>query len=152
MTKMATASSTTKNAPPCEVPCKSVAEKPVVKEKAVAKVAEKLVVTENVVAIKRAAIADVDLAMATELAGRVTETAIAPADLVLLAKVMANVRNVATAPSVVIVDRAKVVVAAPALVAPVVVDRLRVLDEKATPVALVLKRCLRASTKMAMAN
>lgn len=121
-------------------------------EKGVAKVAEKLVAAENAAVIKLAAIADVDHATVTVLADRVTETAIVLADLVLLAMAKATVRNVAIVRSAVIVDRAKVVVAAPALVAPVVVDRLRVLDEKAAPVALVLKRCLRASTKMAMAN
>ena len=85
-------------------------------EKAVAKVAEKLVV----VAIKLAAIVSVDPAMAIVLADRVMEMATVLVDHVPLAKAMATAR------SVVIADRAKAVVAARASVVQVVVDLLKV--------------------------
>ncbi|WP_442483065.1 hypothetical protein [Aeoliella sp. SH292] len=134
------------------MPCKSVAVKPGAMEKAVAKVAEKLVAAANVVAIKLAAIAGVDHATETVLADRVMEMATVLVDHVLLAKAMATVRNAATAPSVVIADLAKAVVVAPASVVQVVVDLLKVSDQKAALVVLVPKRCSHVSTKMAMAN
>jgi len=148
--------------PPRESRSKNVALLRVVVKAVAEKVAAKLVVTENVVAnaveTKLAATADVDLVTATVLADHVTETANVLADLVLLAMAMASVRIVATAPIVVIVDPAKVVVAAPALVAQVVavqvaVDLLKVSDEKAAPVVLrIQKRCSHASTRTVMAN
>jgi hypothetical protein len=135
--------------PPREVPSKS---------DAVVKVAEKHVVAKAAAETKLAAIADLDHVMVIVLADREKETAIVLADLARLAKAMANVQIVATAPSAVIVDPAKVAVAAPALVVPIVavqavVDLLKVLDEKVAQVAPpIQKSCLLASTRTAMAS